>query len=679
MLRKAHDARAVDIVPTPSALGLCLAVSTLVLACVTLSHGYPQPNLVTAALLVVALGVGGLFVLCLRQGVSRVLAHLYLIGMLSAGLLVAQRMPGFSVMLGILVPVLAAFLLGRRGVIGWAVASFCLVGYAGPELQFQGLAQSSVALAALSVVLLVSLFSLLTTEHFASETARGNAAVPQSPESQLSGIIDTLFPSTLRMRGANILNPSENLCELLGLSRSQLQGQTLLSYAHPSDVGTLTQLLPPPQGQSVRLRLRGADGQWLSFQGFVLSDLDRVDKKINAQLARSAGVVQTDETSESNTSDLTPLVDRDWVLILHPAEEEVEVKTIQQERLQGTGVLASGVAHDFSNLLTVIGGVAELMDDSEARGLILEASRDAANLVQKLMDFGQGGGNTLASCDANQVLGGMRFRLRNLVGATIEMQMVLGLSASQLNQVVVNLVTNAREHMPRGGRIEIELIAHGTGDKAKHVVRVCDDGMGMSAETIEYAFDPFFSTKPSTAGAGLGLSSVYGIVHHAGGRVEIDSAPNQGCRVSLHLPDVSARTVDDTQQKHRPVAGDATVLVVEDEEIIADLVARNLVNAGYHVTIKNDIESAWAHLMMGLPDILVTDIMMPDGRGTDLARRLRDEAVQIPILFISGYADEQISDWRRAGGQISFLAKPFRGQELLDRVSELISGGQEVG
>jgi CheY-like chemotaxis protein len=247
---------------------------------------------------------------------------------------------------------------------------------------------------------------------------------------------------------------------------------------------------------------------------------------------------------------------------------------------------------------------------------------------------------------------------------------------------LLNLVTNAKEALLPEGNVWIDLellhldLPRGELPPGSYAqLTVVDDGGGMEAYTLEHAFDPFYTTKDNRSGTGLGLASVYGLVRHAGGEIEVASEVGKGTTVSLLLPlqpaEAEVSLLGEAQDfSHGP----GRILVVEDDELIADLIARSLVHAGYSVTIKNDVESAWQQLQKDVPDLLITDIMMPDGRGTDLAKRWysSNQPEILPMLFISGYSDQEIGDWKDASGPVKFLAKPFRSKELLDRVGELL-------
>jgi PAS domain S-box-containing protein len=474
-------------------------------------------------------------------------------------------------------------------------------------------------------------------------------------------VVESLTPGLIDLEDGRVVYVAPGVRELSGHEPDEVIGTELLSYVHPDDVARLMPWLASAvAGDHIELRLRHKQGHWV----WIRVHLIPMEGSDTSNRLRFAGY------------DVS-------------AERDSREQQMRAQRLQGVGVLAAGVAHDFNNLLTVITGFAELMPASEGQRNILQASDEAAQLVQKLMAFGknspvEGGGAELDKIlrASEPVLRSLLTSVGNLHVSCESQALHVAMSASQINQILLNLVTNAKEALLKEGNVWIDLeLLHldfprgelPAGSYAQ--LTVADDGGGMEAYSLEHAFDPFYTTKANRSGTGLGLASVYGLVHHAGGEVEVASEVGKGTTVSLLLPLQSA----EAEASILGVAvdfshGQGRILVVEDDELIADLIARSLVQAGYSVTIKNDVESAWQQLQQDVPDLLITDIMMPDGRGTDLAKRWyqSDQHKILPMLFISGYSDQEIGDWKDASGPVKFLAKPFRSKELLDRVGELL-------
>ncbi len=474
-------------------------------------------------------------------------------------------------------------------------------------------------------------------------------------------VVESLTPGLIDIEDGRIVYVAPGVRELSGHEPDALMGSEILSFVHPDDVSRIMSwLASATAGDHIELRVRHKQGHWV----WVRTHLIPIGGSDTSNRLRFAGY------------DVS-------------AERDSREQQMRAQRLQGVGVLAAGVAHDFNNLLTVITGFAELMPPSEARHNILQASDEAAQLVQKLMAFGKNSPVEGGGAELDKILQTSEPVLRSLLTSvgklhvSCESQALrVAMTASQINQVLLNLVTNAKEALLPEGNVWIDLellhldLPRGTLAPGSYAqLTVADDGTGMEAYSVEHAFDPFYTTKASRSGTGLGLASVYGLVHHAGGEVEVASEVGKGTTVSLLLPlqsvEAEASIAGELQDQ---IHGQGRILVVEDDELIADLIARSLVQAGYSVTIKNDVESAWRQLQKDVPDLLVTDIMMPDGRGTDLAKRwyASEQTEILPMLFISGYSDQDIGDWKDASGPVKFLAKPFRSKELLDRVGELL-------
>ena len=471
---------------------------------------------------------------------------------------------------------------------------------------------------------------------------------------RVQNLVENIFPSVVEIRNGEIVYVAPGQERITGFSSSDLIGKRWLDFVHAEDLDSARAWLDAdkPEG-GLEVRVRHKQGHLIWTKNYAVA---------RSEMAGKAG----------------------FTIAAYDAAEEREAREalVQAQRLEGLGVIAGGIAHDFNNLLTVIAGFTEMLEDGEVRRNVLEAADDAAVLVQRLMAFGANNAREEERTNIGQLVQSMRPALASTLGSAVQLTVQaesdawVPLSSGELGQIFLNLVANCRDALPGRGGVWIEVVCpEPAGPAAPEVhVRVRDDGPGMDAHVLENAFDPFFSTKAKMFGTGLGLASVRGIVEQAGGRVRLSSTLGEGTAVTLELPRVEGALPEAVPPE--PVAilhGSGNVLLVEDEGLVADLVARSLLKAGYSVTIKNDVESAWQHLQMGLPDLLITDIMMPDGRGTELAQRLSDAAMEVPILFISGYSDTEIGEWRDAGGQVKFLAKPFRRQDLLDRVAHLVN------
>jgi signal transduction histidine kinase/CheY-like chemotaxis protein len=370
------------------------------------------------------------------------------------------------------------------------------------------------------------------------------------------------------------------------------------------------------------------------------------------------------------------------------------------QRMESVGLLAGGVAHDFNNLLTVVLGSVELLlsdartaEEKSRLREIQSAANRGATLVSQLLAFSRRQVMVRQVLDLNTVVTEVRPLLTRLIGEHIEL--VISLAArplhvqadpTQLQQTIINLATNARDAMPDGGTLSItteliEGVPAGTAFPADCYVTlsVRDTGVGMDAATRRLAFDPFFTTKDVGKGTGLGLSSVYGIVEQSGGHVHVESAPGSGSCFRVFLPWVVVEKPEaaDVRASTPPLSAShsATIVVVEDEELVRDVIARVLGRAGYTVIEAQDGEEALELLRRheAQIDLVITDVVMAKMGGLELAGRIGGERSGLPILLMSGYNTEELPE---DDPTIGFLQKPFSPSELLQKVSTLLTHAQ---
>lgn len=383
------------------------------------------------------------------------------------------------------------------------------------------------------------------------------------------------------------------------------------------------------------------------------------------------------------------------------AQHNLEEQLRQSQKMEAVGRLAGGVAHDFNNILGVISGHAELMqlqaatpEQRSKAAKILAATDKAASLTKQLLAFGRRQVVTPELIDLRDVLGELSSMIHSLMGA--ETQVVvrvaedLGLiraDQSQLEQVILNLTTNAREAMPSGGTMTITLENHSTKDDDGEIpegeyvrLSISDTGSGIAPELVPQIFEPFFTTKKT--GSGLGLSTVYGIVKQSGGCVALQSAPGLGATFSVYLPRI-------LQEVSRPVRGEEaapahfegseTILLVDDEDELRDAVAEYLEGRGYNVfKAKNGQEAvALAQKWERNISLLISDVIMPKMNGRILVDHIRRAHPETAVLVISGYADDETLR-HGLSKSASFLQKPFTLQMLGAKVRELLDG-RKVG
>jgi PAS domain S-box-containing protein len=383
--------------------------------------------------------------------------------------------------------------------------------------------------------------------------------------------------------------------------------------------------------------------------------------------------------------------------------KQLEERLRQAQKMEAVGKLAGGVAHDFNNLLTAIGGYAEsLLGTLPAEGMahqdaleITRAASRAASLTRQLLAYSRQQILSPSVLELHQVVDQLGGMLRRLIGEDIRLTIrhaagdaFVRVDRGQIEQVILNLALNARDAMPHGGTLTIATTstdldeafarAHVGMSRGPHVcLQVNDTGSGMDEPTRTRAFDPFFTTKEPGKGTGLGLSTVYGIVKQSGGSVWLDSSPGAGTTARVYLPRVTERPAAEPVAQvgpATPVQG-ATVLVVEDEQLVRDLVRRTLTRAGYTVLVAEHGEEALAvsRTTLGPIDLLVTDVVMPRMNGNDLATRLRLERPGIRVLLVSGYANDVLGLRGGLESGTEYLQKPFTPSVLLDRVRELLT------
>jgi two-component system, cell cycle sensor histidine kinase and response regulator CckA len=370
--------------------------------------------------------------------------------------------------------------------------------------------------------------------------------------------------------------------------------------------------------------------------------------------------------------------------------------------MEAVGQLAGGVAHDFNNLLTVIIGRSELLQarlagDEVLRrhvDLLRQTAHRAAGLTRQLLAFSRKQILQPRPLNLNTLVAGIEKMLRRLIGEPIGLQTVLApdlgavrADPGQIEQVLMNLVVNARDAMPQGGRVTIQTanIDLDDGFARRHpgarpgpavMLAVADTGVGIDAATMKRLFEPFFTTKGPGKGTGLGLATVYGIVKQSDGYIGVDSAPGQGARFSIYLPRISsavseAEVAPDRVETPRGVE---TILLVEDEAGLRDLAREVLQQHGYRVLEARHGPDAFgaAEEHAGPIHLLLTDVVMPHMSGRELADRLRSMHPEMAILYMSGHTDDAIVQHGVLEAGTHFLQKPFSPETLVRAVRQVL-------
>jgi PAS domain S-box-containing protein len=491
---------------------------------------------------------------------------------------------------------------------------------------------------------------------------------------------------------------------LFGYRRDELLGQPIevlvpehARGVHPDHRGDyFRQPQPRPMGAGMHLAARRKDGSEFPCE-ISLSALDTEDGTVV-----SAAVRDVTERLEAQAQHerLQATADR----------ERLEAQLQQSQRLESLGQLAGGVAHDFNNLLAVILNytefVAEQVAEAELTGgdprwtavrrdiaQILRAGARAGELTHQLLAFGRREVVRPQVLDLNTVIGQVENLLRRSLGEHIQLHTKLAgdlrpvlADPGQLEQVLVNLAINARDAMPDGGTLSIETANRVLDDDAVHThpglrpgrhvqLTVADTGVGIAPEVAERVFEPFFTTKPKGQGTGLGLATVYGIIHQADGHAAISSAPAAGTTFTALLPatDQSPAPVEHIAAPHLTHGGE-TILVVEDEDALGEVSRRILTRNGYHVLTAasgpaalKTAEHTDCHI-----HLLLTDVIMPHMLGKELAATIRETRPTTRVLYMSGYAQPVLASQGTLDPGVTLVEKPFTETRLLQKIRDVL-------
>ncbi len=470
---------------------------------------------------------------------------------------------------------------------------------------------------------------------------------------------------------------SPSVLPLLGYGAEELVGQHIFDLVHPDDIGPALRVFAEgvATGQGDRLlglQVRHKDGTYRSLEAIGRYLLD--DPVVR-------GVV-------INARDVTE-------------RRSLERQLLQAQKMEAVGRLAGGIAHDFNNVLTAIFGYADLLTEEFPAGSparqdleeIRKAATRASALTRQLLAFSRQQVLAPMVLSVNDLVDDVDKMLRRLVGEDVELRLNLARDAGnvradsgQLQQVIMNLVVNARDAMPTGGKLVIETAdaelteqyaeMHQAVIPGRYVMlAVSDTGVGMDAQTKARIFEPFFTTKEKGKGTGLGLSTVYGIVKQSGGYVWVYSEPGHGTTFKLYLPRVDAPAEPQAPPRETAtLTGTETILLAEDDEILRPLTKGLLTKLGYTVLDAKSAEQALAvaGARQGPIHLLVADVVMPGASGRELARRLAQSRPETRVLYVSGYTDDAIVHHGMLDPGLKFLQKPFTPAALARKVREVL-------
>jgi nitrogen-specific signal transduction histidine kinase/ActR/RegA family two-component response regulator len=378
----------------------------------------------------------------------------------------------------------------------------------------------------------------------------------------------------------------------------------------------------------------------------------------------------------------------------------LEERLTHLEKMESIGRLAGGIAHDFNNLLTAILGYTELLltnrpDDHPDRSALEEiqkAGQRAASLTQQLLAFSRKQVLLPREVDLNQTVLGLQTMLTRLIREDIKLMCdvpdgpaLVKIDPAQIEQAILNLVLNARDALPAGGWIRIDVARLRAGDvnppadagaaDAYVRLRVSDNGAGIAPGALPHLFEPFFTTKEQGKGTGLGLASVYGIVRQSNGWIDVDSVLGEGTTFTMHFPAIflEQRATPAPPAIVEPAGGHETVLLVEDEEAVRKIISTVLRRQGYTVIETSSPVSAIELFKRNVEaiDLLVTDVIMPVMNGPALAQRLVAIRPALRVLFISGYTGPNSPEIQNQN--VGFLSKPFQTSVLAARVREMLN------
>ena len=482
----------------------------------------------------------------------------------------------------------------------------------------------------------------------------------------LTKIMDNL-PVMVSMFGADgrLLYVNRAWEKTLGWSIEETQSIDVLSALYPD----------PVEAARAKTAVTACDGHWVEFEPRA-----RDGRAIPSSWA---GIALSDGTKLTIGKDISE-------------RRAMQQRIVQSQRMEALGQLAGGVAHDFNNILTVVTACASFIKDAALgqNGILedvkqIEAACDrAVSLTRQLLAFSRRQMLKPEVVDVNASVRNLSKTLNRLIGEHIELAIVpaadpatVEVDAHQLEQVILNLVVNARDAIHDKGTITIETSnehsSPGAGDRNYVIIRVTDDGEGIPRQVRDRIFEPFFTTKAVGKGTGLGLATVLGIVEQSGGFIEVDSVVSQGTIFRVYLPSVSAEAIARQLDESRPDArGTETILLVEDEGAVREVARRVLAGLGY--TVLEARHGADALTVSRAHDgpihALVTDVVMPEMGGRELACEIRKQRPGLPILYVSGYTEDELLRRGVLESGTELIRKPFQPLELARVVRHLLGG-----
>ncbi|WP_413456698.1 PAS domain S-box protein [Herbaspirillum huttiense] len=536
-----------------------------------------------------------------------------------------------------------------------------------------------------------------------TERRRGLQALSWS-ENRLTAIFNqaSVCFSELDLQG-RYLRVNQALCRMLGRSEAEMLEMTLADVTHPEDVPMNMNLFNRciADGSSFTLEKRYLRPDGSSF--WVSSDISRIvddEGRPQAMIAVSTDITERRRAEEALRELNDTLEQRVVEEIVERSRAEAALR--QMQKMEAVGQLTGGVAHDFNNVLQIIGGNLQLLQtdprlDDRSRQRVrtaIGAVDRGAKLSSQLLAFARRQPLQPRSINLERVVQNMDDLLRRAVGENIEISTVIThdlwntmLDPNQVENLIINTAINSRDAMPNGGRLTLQIDNVQLSDPAflsqadlqpgDYVeLQISDNGAGMSPEVRERAFEPFFTTKREGEGTGLGLSMAYGFVKQSRGHISLHSEAGKGTTIRIYFPRcIDQEVLIDDNRDMEVRGGDETILVVEDDPNLQLTVIDTLSSLGYRVLKADNGERALAILQSGIPvDLMFTDVVMPGSVPvTELARQARQLLPDIEILFTSGYPRDAIVHEGRLDAGVELLSKPYRINQLAQRIRQMLS------
>ncbi|MBI5821077.1 MAG: response regulator [Verrucomicrobia bacterium] len=524
---------------------------------------------------------------------------------------------------------------------------------------------------------------------YALERSRTQESLQVSEMRFRSAFYGAVPGMALTSADGRFLRVNRSLCDMFGYSVAELLGMSFPTIVHPDDLQSSQRLLEtlvaggqPAQMERRFVHKRGGT-VWTYWSVSLLRDQHGGPLYFLSQIL--------DVSERKRTEDAL----RQSEELLHKAQ-----------KMEAVGRLAGGVAHDFNNILTVIGGYATMLSQKLEGNPTLRREVDeiqssaerAATLTRQLLALSRKQLLDPKVINLNKVVAGIEKMLRRLIGEDVELRMQLDetiglvkVDPGQIEQVIMNLAINARDAMPSGGKLTIEtasmvqdmpsqLSEGGIPSGHYTALIVTDTGTGMSEEVRSHIFEPFFTTKDHNKGTGLGLATCHGIIKQSGGYIHVYTEPGHGSAFKVYLPAVSGTADDDKPPANADVVqtGSETVLLVEDEDRVREFAVRLLRDAGYVVLEARNGTDALRVLHEQVSrtiDIMVTDVIMPQMGGKELADQLKQLRPGTRILFVSGYTGDALDNSGVLQTGAAFLEKPFSAARLTQKIREVLGNG----